>query len=30
MTIACGKKCGTLYKTTEVCHLIAVATNENS
>ena len=30
MTIARGKKSGTLYKTTGACHLIAVATNENS
>jgi len=30
MTIACGKKSGTLYKTTEACHLIAFTRNENS
>jgi len=30
MTIARGKNSGTLYKTIEACHLIGVATNENS
>lgn len=29
MTIARGRKSGTLYKTAGACHLIAVATNEN-
>ena len=29
MTIARGKKSGTLYKTARACHLIAVAANEN-
>jgi len=29
MTIAHRKKSGTLYKTTEACHLIVVATNNN-
>lgn len=29
MTIARGKKSGTLYKTAGACHLIAVAANEN-
>ncbi|WVZ06108.1 hypothetical protein V8G54_019454 [Vigna mungo] len=29
MTIACGRKSGTLYKTKGACHLIAVAMNEN-
>ncbi|CAJ2645710.1 unnamed protein product [Trifolium pratense] len=29
MTIACGKKSGTLYMTAGACHLIAVATNES-
>nr|KYP40338.1 Retrovirus-related Pol polyprotein from transposon TNT 1-94 [Cajanus cajan] len=29
MTIARGKKSGTLYKTTEACHLITVAANDN-
>ncbi|KAK2378762.1 putative mitochondrial protein [Trifolium repens] len=29
MTIARGKKSGTLYKTARTCHLIAIAVNEN-
>ncbi|WVY89208.1 hypothetical protein V8G54_034722 [Vigna mungo] len=29
MTIARGRKSGTLYKTKRACHLIAVAMNEN-
>jgi hypothetical protein len=29
MTIARGKKSGTLYKTARTCHLIAIAANEN-
>ncbi|XP_014522764.1 uncharacterized protein LOC106779208 [Vigna radiata var. radiata] len=29
MTIARGRKCGTLYKTEGACHLIAVAMNES-
>ena len=29
MTIARGRKSGTLYKTAGACHLIAVAKNEN-
>ncbi|XP_057426441.1 uncharacterized mitochondrial protein AtMg00300-like [Lotus japonicus] len=29
MTIARGKRIGTLYKTGGACHLIAVASNEN-
>jgi hypothetical protein len=27
--IVCGKKSGTLYKTTRACQLIVSATNEN-
>ena len=30
MTIASGRNSGTLYKTAGACHLIAVATNENT
>jgi len=30
MTIAQGKNSGTLYKTSRACHLIAVATYDNS